>query len=502
MRLGEVARRLERSGERLVSRDRRRIDRPVAEELAQDVNRVPWFVVGEVRFRQLEEDVGDTRFGAANGRQKVPGPIAVTASKGVSRRLQTPAGTQEERHRLVEPSSFLEDERGLGELPGSTVEDDRALPVLQLAVDVGRGLGFSCRLVRRSGLGQGARLQEKRGGPVDLSRLSKGPGRLERLSGPLVEQTGLLPLLRLRPGVGGTGPVGLPLEVPGDQLGGDLFLSGLREGAGGARQVAPPLQLPGRLQRPAGREVERPGKKRLPAQAERFGRLERPARRPGSLPRSLPERVLAPAESRPLGDLPGGVGEGDRVARGLGDLGQPVPAGRLPRFRQRDGPRGGSFSGLSRRLPGLRRLPRERVPRLAPELGRETSIPLAHLERGNAGRLLPLPEGPLGLFGVARLQEELAGANEVSRAVRLTRREQVRVRRAGTPESQQKQGESDEVDREAGDAVAGEELVDRRLREEPGDFPDGRHDASHQGEELVEVYAEDDDSCEQETDDG
>ncbi|MBK6405660.1 MAG: hypothetical protein IPF66_11835 [Holophagales bacterium] len=137
---GEITGRLEGPRERLVSRDRRGIDRPVPEELAQDVDGVPGLAVCEVGFRQLEKHVGDTGIGAADGGQEVPGPVAMPSSQGVPRRLEPPARAEEKRNRLVEPAPLLEDERRIGELPGGPVQRDRAFPVLQLPVDAGREL--------------------------------------------------------------------------------------------------------------------------------------------------------------------------------------------------------------------------------------------------------------------------------------------------------------------------------------------------------------------------
>ena len=126
----KITGRLQRARERLVSRDRRGIDRPVPQEaLAQDVDRVLRLVVREVGLGELEEDVGGTRVGRRDPRAGGPTPCPGARSQGVPRRIEAPAGPEEERNRLVEPALLLEDPRRLDELPGGAVQRDRPLPL-------------------------------------------------------------------------------------------------------------------------------------------------------------------------------------------------------------------------------------------------------------------------------------------------------------------------------------------------------------------------------------
>ncbi len=466
------------------------------------MDRVLRLAVREVRLRQLEEDVPDARVGAPDPRQEVPRLLAVSGAQRVARRLEAPAGAEEERDRLVEPAPLLEDLGRLGELPRGAVEHDRPLPVFELAVDAGRGLGLPRGLVRRRGLAEQARLQEERGGPLELARLPEGARRLRRLHGSLVERRGLLPLLGPRPGVGGPGPVGLSLEVAGLQLGGRLQLPRPRPGVRRRGEVSPSLQLPRRVLRLSRREEERPGEQRLAREAERLGGFERPARGPSRFRRPLPQRVLPRSDRRPLGDPPAGVREGLVVSGRFRDLREPVPPRGLPGLHERPGPRGLRPAGVARRLPGLRRFPGEGVSRLFPELGGGAHVSQPQLQRGDPCRQLPLSEHAVRLLGVPRFQVQLPGAREVARPGRFAGGDDVGVLRARGAESQQEETERGEVDREAREAVPRQELVDGRLPDVARRVGHGGDEPARQGEELVQVDSEDDEKREEQGHDG
>ena len=391
------------------------LDRPARQELAQDVDGVLRLVHGEVRAREVVEELPEPLVVARHAREVLPGLLAVPAEECAARGLEAPARPVEELRGLFVLVVRLQRGRRGRETPRGAEQRGGLVVLLELDVERRRLLVLVRRLVRFRGRPVRAALLVERGRALRAARVLPRVSRLHEVPGALVEAGGPERLARPPPRVRGGHEIAARLGFAREELLRRLLVARARRGERGLRQRAALLEALDGLRRAAAFDEQLSGEQVLLRGAERLGGLAGPPGHAVRLARALPERRTHRTARRRLGELPARVREGAVVSEGLRDLREPVPAAARARELERLESRLLRGRRVARRQPGARRLPEPGVARVLVEAGRLGRIAVAHLERREARPRAALLEHPARAAHVAGLQVRVARADPVLR---------------------------------------------------------------------------------------